>query len=225
MIIAFEGIDGSGKETQSKLFCEYLKSINKDFLYMDFPAYNKTFFSKEIIKYLNKGYGSMDEIHPKFIAMLYAGDRLELKDKINRGLKENKIIVCNRYTPSNIAHQVIKAKKKEKEELRNWINKLEVDIFKIPKYDFVIFLDVPFDTSDKMVETKNTREYTNKDKDIHEENEPYMRKVYNEYQNLSLSKNWIKISCMKNNKIKPINDIAKEVIESINKTSIFDKLS
>ncbi len=111
MIIAFEGIDGSGKETQSKLFCEYLKSINKDFLYMDFPAYNKTFFSKEIIKYLNKEYGNMDEIHPKFIAMLYAGDRLEFKDKISQGLRDGKIIVCNRYTPSNIAHQVVKAKK------------------------------------------------------------------------------------------------------------------
>ena len=182
---------------------------------MDFPAYNKTFFSKEIIKYLNSEYGSMDEIHPKFIAMLYAGDRLEFKDKISKGLDEGKIIVCNRYTPSNIAHQIVKAKENEKEELKNWIIKLEEDIFKIPKYDYVVFLDVPFDTSDKMVETKNIREYTDKEKDIHEENEPYMRKVYNEYQNLSLSKKWIKISCMENNKIKTQEDIAKEVVKNI----------
>jgi len=215
MIIVFEGIDGSGKETQSKLFCEYLKSIKKDFLYMDFPAYNKTFFSKEIIKYLNSEYGSMDEIHPKFIAMLYAGDRLEFKDKISKGLNEGKIIVCNRYTPSNIAHQIVKAKENEKEELKNWIIKLEEDIFKIPKYNYVVFLDVPFDTSDKMVETKNTREYTDKEKDIHEENEPYMRKVYNEYQNLALSKKWIKISCMEDNKIKTQSNIANEIVKKI----------
>ena len=217
MIIAFEGIDGSGKETQSKIFCEYLKSIGKDFIYMDFPAYNKTFFSKEIIKYLNKEYGNMDDINPKFIAMLYAGDRLELKDKINNGLKQNKIIVCNRYTPSNIAHQVIKVEEEEKEDLRNWINKLESDIFKIPKYDYIVFLDVPFSTSDKMVERKTKREYTSKDKDIHEENEPYMRKVYNEYQTLSLAKNWIKISCMQDGNIKDVDSIAKDILDNIQK--------
>lgn len=216
MIIAFEGIDGSGKETQSKLFCEYLKQNNKDYFYIDFPSYNKTFFSYEIIKYLNKGYGNINDIDPKFIAMLYAGDRFECKEQIEEALKNQKIVVCNRYTPSNIAHQVIKAEPSKQKELRQWIIKLEEEIFKIPKYDYVVFLDVPFEKSDKMVELKDKREYTNKKKDIHEENESYMQKVYKEYQTLCENKSWLKINCVdEHNLMKTKEDISKNVISAL----------
>jgi len=216
MLIAFEGIDGSGKQTQSKLYCEYLEKIKKDFLYVDFPNYGKSFFAKEISKYLNHEYGDINQNHPKLISLLYAGDRFEQKEIIEQAIKDKKIIISNRYTPSNIAHQSAKIDISERKELKIWLEELEFDVFKIPKYDVVVFLDIPFNHSDKLVEKKNKRQYTDKIKDIHEENKSYMQKVYDTYKVLALDTKWITISCIDDNdNLKSKEIITQEIISSL----------
>ena len=58
--IAFDGLDGSGKETQTKLLIDHFKSENKEYRYLSFPTYNEA-WSKHLVMYLNGEFGSDPE--------------------------------------------------------------------------------------------------------------------------------------------------------------------
>lgn len=220
-IIVIEGIDGSGKNTQSNLILKYLIQSGIKAEKISFPAYDETFFGKEVGNYLNGQFGGLDEINPKLAAMLYAGDRFEKKEYIEKKLSEGFILIIDRYVPSNIAHQASKYDGLERENLADWINQLEYDVYKIPKPDVIIFLDVPPKKSQELVLTKKKRTYTEKKQDLHEENRPYLEKVYSYFCELSERNKWTHINCFQKGSMLPeekINSILLEkIINIINK--------
>lgn len=125
-IIAIEGIDGSGKNTQAKLLVDNLRKQGFDVEFMSFPCYEETMFGKEIGAYLNGDFGSLDEVHPKLAALLYAGDRLEKKAFIKETIEQGKILVIDRYVSSNIAHQGSKVSAgADRENFCQWLSHLE----------------------------------------------------------------------------------------------------
>src|SRR4051812_41292006 len=105
MLVAIEGIDGSGKGTQTSRIVRRLSDSGSPATSVSFPMYDKTFFGGEVGKYLNGAFGELAQIHPKFAAMLYAGDRFQAKAELNRLLGSGQIVICDRYTGSNQAHQ------------------------------------------------------------------------------------------------------------------------
>ena len=216
-IIVFEGIDGSGKGTQSKKLYKYLKDLNYKVILLEFPFYSETFFGKEVGNYLNGKFGGLNDIHPKLSAMLYAGDRFEKKEKILKKLNDDYIIICDRYVPSNIAHQTGKYKdKKEQKELKQWIEKLEYNVYGLPKPDIIFFMNMNPHISDDLVSKKDTRDYTDKKKDLHESNNSYLLDVYNMFNKMSKNKSWVNIKCQdKNNKLKSVEDINKKILEKL----------
>ncbi|WP_010324681.1 dTMP kinase [Marinobacterium stanieri] len=217
-IIVIEGIDGSGKNTQSNLILERLSKAGVKSEKISFPAYDETFFGKEVGNYLNGKFGGLDDVNPKLAAMLYAGDRFEKKDYINEKLSEGYILIIDRYVPSNIAHQASKLDNIERDVLADWINQLEYYVYKMPKPDLVIFLDVPPKTSQELVLTKDKRNYTEKKQDLHEENSNYLEKVYRYFRELSSINGWTHINCFPNNRMlgkEEINEILFNKIEKI----------
>jgi dTMP kinase len=217
-IIVFEGIDGSGKGTQSKILFNYLKSKkNIKVILLEFPFYNETFFGKEVGNYLNGKFGGLNEIHPKLSAMLYAGDRFEKRDEIINKLEEGYLIICDRYVPSNIAHQIAKISDiQERSILKEWIKELEYNIYKLPKPDTIIFMDMNPNLSDKLILKKDTRDYTDMKKDLHESDNSYLINVYNTFTNIAKDENWISIQCQnKENQLKSIEDIHSEILNNL----------
>lgn len=208
LIIAIEGIDGSGKNTQSnKLLTEYL-SIGARATKISFPQYASTFFGKEVGNYLNGEFGSLSEVHPKLSAMLYAGDRFESKEEILEKSADDAILICDRYVHSNVAHQTAKVSKENQVEFRHWIEQLEYEVYGIPKPDLVIFLNIPPATSTDLVLKKSARDYTNKKKDLHEADDIYLGKVYELFQSeASTNENWVSIDCFLNGKLLDENAI------------------
>ena len=59
-----------------------------------------------VSKYLNGELGTLEKVDPRFAALLYAGDRFESKSQLEGALNEGKIVLCDRYIASNLAHQV-----------------------------------------------------------------------------------------------------------------------
>lgn len=214
-IIVFEGIDGSGKGTQSKKLYKYLKEKKEKVILLEFPCYSETFFGKEVGHYLNGDFGGLDEVHPKLSAMLYAGDRFEKKETILKHLKKGYIVICDRYVPSNIAHQSAKIEDKTTQKnLIKWISKLEYKIFGLPKPDIIFFMDMNPNISDDLVLQKDKRSYTNKSKDLHENDNSYLLKVYGMFK--KLSKSWITIKCQnKNNKLKTVDEIHTKILKKL----------
>lgn len=221
-LIAIEGIDGSGKNTQTNRILNELLNYSSKVSKISFPRYAETFFGKEVGFYLNGGFGSLEQVHPKLSAMLYAGDRFECKEEILEKLSNDGIVICDRYVQSNIAHQVAKVSLDYQAEFRSWIEELEFKVYSMPKPDLVIFLDVPPETSNQLVLKKDSRVYTDKKRDLHEEDISYLEKVYHVFKDLSVEDNWVTIECFENGLLLSEDQIFNKIKLELIKFAIFD---
>jgi len=184
-LFVIEGVDGAGKSTQINLLKEYFKSIGKKIEYLQFPRTSEPFVGELIARFLRGEFGSLNEVNPYLVAMIYAGDRKDAAELLRTWLDENKIVLLDRYTYSNIAYQCAKLDDvTEQDRLMKWIFDLEFNHFGIPVPYLNIFLDVPFHFTEKKlrgIRTGNDREYLNGTRDIHEESLVFQMKVRDIY--------------------------------------------
>jgi dTMP kinase len=214
-LITIEGIDGSGKHTQAeKLVARLTERSIKAKLY-NFPCYTETFFGKEIGCYLRGEFGSIDQVHPKLASLLFAGDRFEKKNSILDDIAKGIYVVCDRYVESNMAHQCAKLPAQERVDFIQWIEYLEYDIFKMPKPDITVFLDVPLNISKELVLKKAQRSYTEEKEDIHERAHGYLEEVYNIYKCLQKEKQWMVIDCVEANEIRHPSAISDDLMKIV----------
>ena len=103
MLVVLEGLDGAGKSTQVKKLREYLESVSKSLEYIHFPRYDAPVYGELIGKFLRGGFGSVDEVHPQLVALLYAGDRHDAAAHIREVLDAGGTVLLDRYVYSNIA--------------------------------------------------------------------------------------------------------------------------
>src|SRR3990167_2182385 len=104
IFLAIEGTDGSGKGTQTKLLAERLKNEGFEVAEFDFPRYSEP-SSHFIQEYLNGVYGTSEEVGPYTGSLFFALDRYEAAPQIRKALSEGKVVLANRFTGSNMAHQ------------------------------------------------------------------------------------------------------------------------
>jgi dTMP kinase len=99
MIIAFEGLDQSGKQTQAELLRDRLKQDGHKARLVSFPDYG-TSFGEEIARALQgeRDYG------PDVMQLLYIANRYERKGDLLRWLEGGLMLVCDRYTASSVAY-------------------------------------------------------------------------------------------------------------------------
>jgi dTMP kinase len=184
-LFVVEGIDGAGKSTQIRLLREYFSRRGYSCEYLHFPRTEEPFFGELIARFLRGEFGSLNDVDPWLVAMLYAGDRKDASDIINGWLKSGNMVLLDRYTYSNLAYQCAKLPDPEKqEELMNWILDLEFRHFGIPLPDLNIFLDVPFSfTENKLLSSRTgkDRNYLNGIRDIHEGSLVFQKKVRDMY--------------------------------------------
>jgi dTMP kinase len=190
-LFVIEGVDGAGKSTQTRLLRDYLSRIGYDCEYMHFPRTDAPFFGELIARFLRGEFGSLNDVDPYLVAMLYAGDRKDASTLINNWLSEGKFVILDRYTYSNIAYQCAKlSDDSSMDKLMNWILTLEFDHFSIPKPDLNIFLDVPSNFAENNLtkaRTGNDRNYLNGTIDIHEDSMAFQKKVRDVYLKVSES--------------------------------------
>lgn len=186
MFIVLEGVDGSGKSTQianlQRMFAE--QGISTEYLH--FPRFDAPYFGELIARFLRGELGSVEQVDPYIVAMLYAGDRRDAAAMIRGWMAEGKVVICDRYVYSNIGYQCAKvADAEEREKLRKWILELEYDYFAIPRPDVSLFLDVPFAFTERKlmqeVREGDDRAYLNGKKDIHEQSMDLQRAVRQVY--------------------------------------------
>jgi dTMP kinase len=184
-LFVIEGVDGAGKSTQIKMLRDFFSNKGYSCEYLHFPRTETPYFGELIARFLRGEFGSLNEVDPYLVAMLYAGDRKDASDTIRKWLKEGKVVLLDRYTYSNIAYQCAKFNDtKSQSELMKWILELEFNHFAIPRPDLNIFLDVPFTFTEKKLSNSrigDDRSYLNGTRDIHEESLIFQKNVRDIY--------------------------------------------
>jgi dTMP kinase len=203
-LIAVEGIDGSGKQTQVRLLARELESRGHQVLSTGFPHYDSS-FGKMVGQFLNGDFGPLDSVDPHFTALLYAGDRFEGKRPIVAALESGGVVLADRYVGSNLAHQSARTAPEKRAEFRAWIEHLEYNIYELPKEDLVLYLRLPPREAQTLVAKKSARKYTDAAHDILESNIPHLQDAAAMYDLLARGSNWKTIECF---------DGAKQVIRS-----------
>jgi dTMP kinase len=154
-LIVFDGNDGAGKKTQSKLLIAHLESQGKKIKTIDFPRYYDNFFGGFIADAQCGDYGDFVNLHPRYASVLYAADRFETAPQIRRWLEEGYMVLADRYATANMIHQGGKVSdEKEREDFISWLENMEFEVFKIPRPDVVIYMDVPVEVSMDNIKTK-----------------------------------------------------------------------
>ena len=99
ILIAFEGLDQSGKQTQAERLKAEVEKGGRGCVLLDFPSY-ETHIGKEIDEGLHGGrdYGA------DVMQLLYVANRYEKKPQIERMLADGIVVVCDRYVASSIAY-------------------------------------------------------------------------------------------------------------------------
>ena len=208
MLIVIDGIDGSGKQTQTKLLKQNLISNGKKVITYEFPNYS-TFFGKIIRDYLDGKFGDSTKVDAKLISILYALDRFEVGKEIRAHLNQGYYVLCDRYTQSNMAYQTSKLPKDKHEDFLKFIEEMEFNYFNLPIPDKIIFLKVPVSVSDNNLSNRESV-------DGHEKNKNYQSSVLDSYINLSKKyPNWHIIDCMNEERLRSIEDIHQEIINMI----------
>ncbi|MFH2085203.1 MAG: hypothetical protein ABII21_00195 [bacterium] len=222
-LIVIDGTDGSGKGTQTELLLKYLDERKVKNKYIDFPRYYTSFHGQMVGRYLAGEFGSLDSASPYLTSLFYAMDRLTARDEIVDWLEEGNTVVANRYTTSSMAFQTARIEKGKREEFLKWLYEMEYKEHKLPKEDVVLFLYVPVEISQKLIEQKNKREYTNgKKKDINEANVAYQKEVLSLYLELAKkNKHWEVIKCVDGRgKLMPVEKVHAKMLAALKKRGI-----
>jgi len=185
MFIVLEGLDGAGKSTQVKLLRQMVEATGRECEYLHFPRFDAPVYGDMIARFLRGEFGSVEQVNPYLVALLYAGDRADAAAQIRGWLAEGKCVIVDRYVYSNIGYQCAKVASAEaRKELREWILSTEYEQFAIPRPTLSLFLDVPFGFTEAKLTAQregDDRSYLGGAQDIHEKSLDLQRRVREVY--------------------------------------------
>ena len=218
-LFVIDGTDGSGKQTQFQKLQERLDKEGIEYKTVSFPNYDSP--SSSLVKmYLSGEFGeNAKDVSPYIASTFYAADRYatykkDLEEYYNNG----GLILADRYTTANIVHQAGKiSDEKEREKFLNWLWDFEFNLYGLPVPTEAFFLNMPPEYAFKLMENRKNK-FTHEDKkDIHERDKNHIIDSYNAACSLVDKYNWYEVKCVKENKLRTIEDIHEEIYNEIKK--------
>lgn len=222
-IIAIEGTDGSGKQTQTKLLIERLTQEGYSVYSKSFPNYTSD-SSAPVRMYLNGELGNTPTaVDAKAASILFAVDRyITYKKEFEKLYKEKQnVFVFDRYTASNIIHQGSKLLKEEKVDTKKladfvlWVNFLEHEELQIPPADITIYLNVPLEYTKALRENRANKIDNGTKQDIHESDDAYLSCCAVTGICAAKNLNWDIVECVKEGSMRSVEDISEEIWQII----------
>ena len=212
-LIVLEGLDGSGKATQTELICKKLTKRNKKFCKLSFPDYNEP--SSALVKmYMNSEFGSSpDDVNVYAASSFYAVDRYASYKKFwKRNYENGQIIIADRYTTSNEIYQLCRLEKSQWDGYLEWLEDYEYSKLGLPKPDLVIYLDMPVEVSQKLMKSRYNGDDSKKD--LYEKNVDFLKKCRETAMHTAKKFGWKVVSCSENGAPKPIGEIS-DLVENL----------
>ena len=172
-LIIMEGLDGSGKSTQTALLEEYFQKENIAYQKIKLPDYESP-SSTLVNMYLGGEFGkNADDVNAYAAGAFYAVDRFaSYKLKWKDAYESGTLILADRYATSNAIYQMEKIPKDQWQEYLRWSEDFEYEKIGVPRPDLVIFLDMPVEVSQKLMTSRYQGDETKKD--VHEANVAFL---------------------------------------------------
>lgn len=157
MLVVIEGTDGAGKASQTRMLRAHLEDQGHRVTVLHFPRYNATPSGKLLRDALRAPDAMNTGVFE--LAKLFAKDRAESREELQRALDRGDWVVCDRYVASNQAYggaRLALARKSEAEiaAFRQAIEALEYEANRMPRPGAVFLLDVPPETAAARVEQR-----------------------------------------------------------------------
>lgn len=210
-IIVLEGLDACGKSTQTEILMKNLEARGIKAGFVRFPGYEKTKAGRRIAAYLRGEFGEMKDIDPKIIASLYAADRLEQLDEIEKLRANNDILIFDRGVTSNLIYTPARGtKKSDIHDLEKFVEQMEYDIYGFPRESLVIFLDASPSARKEIHQAKNRLA------DLHEADGKYLEKV----RDVAIARcdrdfRWVKIAVDRGGELRRRDELGKEILSLV----------
>ena len=216
LFIVIEGADGTGKSTQYQLVKKRLLEQGFEVLDMHFPRYKheSSFFVRQ---YLSGKYGGAEDVNPYTGSLFYALDRYQASSEIRQAIKDGKIVLCDRFVGSNMAHQGTKLKDDaQRRGYFLWLDNLEFETLGIPRPDLNIVLNGSLSTILNRLQKRHQNNST-ASQDIHEINQEHLKNSLSVYKDLCnlFPKDYIMIEGERGGKILDETTISNIIWEKI----------
>ena len=213
-LIVFEGTDGSGKATQSRMLCSYLDAQGIAYRKIDFPRYGNP-FAEPANLYLHGALGSKaGDVNAYAASLFFSMDRYaSYKQDWGTFYEQGGLVVADRYTTSNAVHQASKLPEEERKAYLDWLFELEYHRLGLPEPDLVIYLDIPTEITERMMRSREDR--TGTQADIHEQDEAYLRRCRANAGEVVKACGWTVIDCAVGDRPRTPENIHHQVVEIV----------
>lgn len=213
-LFVIEGLDGSGKGTQTKALYEALKAEGKPVRRITFPNYESD--SSALVKmYLRGEFGAKPgDVNAYAASSFYAVDRYAgYKADWGTFYHNGGILIADRYTTSNAVHQCSKLPKEEWDTYLDWLFHYEFELLGLPAPDAVIYLAVDPAISQNLMTGRYQGDESKKD--IHEKDLAYLDASRRAAEYCADRLGWHTVACAKDGRMRSIEDIHAQVLELI----------
>ena len=211
-LMVIDGLDGCGKSTQLQLLDKALKKEGGNYKQISFPDYEQP--SSALVKmYLGGDLGgSPAAVNAYAASSFYAVDRYASytrfwKEEYESGLP----IVAARYTTSNAIHQMTKCPVEDWDRYLAWLEDYEYNKLGLPRPDRVVFLDMPLEVSQRLLEKRYGGDADKKD--IHESDLNYLTQCRTAALYAAEKLGWIVVPCSKDGEPLPMQEIHQCLLE------------
>lgn len=218
-LIVIEGLDGSGKATQSKLLSDSLSGMGRSSKLISFPDYSQP--SSSLVKmYLNSEFGnSPSDVNAFAASSFFAVDRYASYMKFWRDFYQNgNTIICDRYVTSNAIYQMAKMDESYWKDYLQWLYDYEYNKLALPKPDLVIYLFVPVGLSQTLMDSRYDGDITKKD--LHEKNILFLQNCQKAADYVRKLDNWNVVECSRDLKMRSVHDIHNDIIQILKNSGL-----
>jgi len=189
-IIVIKGLDGSGKETQTKLLEKALLEEGLSVQGRSFPCYGTPACIPVEMYLSGKFGGNPNDVNPYAASIMYAADHFaSFKTDWEPFYSNGGIIIADRYVTSNAIFQGSKISMAERGDYLNWLYNLEYKKMAIPAPDLVFYLGVHPKLSVQLLSARTGK--AGVQRDIHEMNLTYLNQCSEAALDIAKQNNWV----------------------------------